>query len=100
VKGKLTKISKSSFKKLLEEFSTNEDSSKLLGHYLAGLIEGDGSIIVPKTIRNQKGKKKILKKTVLKGWYIFNNLQKLNIKYKNIYKKSDRSFSYKLFNFS
>jgi hypothetical protein len=23
---------------------------------LAGLIEGDGSIIVPKTIRNQKGK--------------------------------------------
>ena len=29
---------------------------KLLGSYLAGLIEGDGSIIVPKTIRNQKGK--------------------------------------------
>lgn len=28
----------------------------LLGYYLAGLIEGDGSIIVPKTIRNQKGK--------------------------------------------
>jgi len=28
----------------------------MLGHYLAGLIEGDGSIIVPKTIRNQKGK--------------------------------------------
>ena len=27
-----------------------------LGYYLAGLIEGDGSIIVPKTIRNQKGK--------------------------------------------
>ena len=27
-----------------------------LGSYLAGLIEGDGSIIVPKTIRNQKGK--------------------------------------------
>ena len=23
---------------------------------MAGLIEGDGSIIVPKTIRNQKGK--------------------------------------------
>src|SRR5690606_18505805 len=28
----------------------------LLGYYLAGLIEGDGSIIVPKTIRNQMGK--------------------------------------------
>ena len=27
-----------------------------LAHYLAGLIEGDGAIIVPKTIRNQKGK--------------------------------------------
>jgi hypothetical protein len=28
----------------------------MLGYYLAGLIEGDGSIIVLKTIRNQKGK--------------------------------------------
>lgn len=28
----------------------------MLGGYLAGLIEGDGSIIVPKSIRNQKGK--------------------------------------------
>jgi hypothetical protein len=28
----------------------------MLGYYLAGLIEGDGSIIVPKTHRNQKGK--------------------------------------------
>ena len=33
-----------------------EGYGKLLGSYLAGLIEGDGSIIVPKTIRNQKGK--------------------------------------------
>lgn len=31
-------------------------SKKLLDGYLAGLIEGDGSIIVPKTIRNPKGK--------------------------------------------
>jgi hypothetical protein len=30
--------------------------SKNLGGYLAGLIEGDGSIIVPKSIRNQKGR--------------------------------------------
>lgn len=35
--------------------SPNSDNNLLAG-YLAGLIEGDGSIIVPKTIRNQKGK--------------------------------------------
>ena len=34
----------------------NNSTNKRLGGYLAGLIEGDGSIIVPKTIRNQKGK--------------------------------------------
>jgi hypothetical protein len=28
----------------------------MLGNYLAGLIEGDGSIIVPKTQRNNKNK--------------------------------------------
>ena len=33
-----------------------QGTSKKLGGYLAGLIEGDGSIIVPKTTRNQKGK--------------------------------------------
>ena len=37
--------------------SSSEDSSdNYLGSYFAGLIEGDGAIIVPKTIRNQKGK--------------------------------------------
>jgi len=45
---------KSSFKRHYS--SSNGDSDQLLGHYLAGLIEGDGSIIVPKTVRNQKGK--------------------------------------------
>lgn len=54
VKGKLSKISKSFFKRRQYHSSSNNDN--LLGHYLAGLIEGDGSIIVPKTIRNQKGK--------------------------------------------
>jgi len=54
VRGKLGKIFKSSFKRRQYHSSSNNDN--LLGHYLAGLIEGDGSIIVPKTIRNQKGK--------------------------------------------
>jgi hypothetical protein len=31
-------------------------NKNMLGHYLAGLIEGDGSIIVPVTNRNQTGK--------------------------------------------
>ncbi|KAF2135062.1 uncharacterized protein K452DRAFT_261118, partial [Aplosporella prunicola CBS 121167] len=57
-KGKLGKRSKSSFKRRQYHSSSNNDN--LLGHYLAGLIEGDGSIIVPKTIRNQKGKRDIL----------------------------------------
>lgn len=34
--------------------TTYDSARKTLGGYLAGLIEGDGSIIVPKTIRNQK----------------------------------------------
>jgi hypothetical protein len=38
-----------------KRFYHSEDKD-LLGHYLAGLIEGDGSIIVPKTVINQKGK--------------------------------------------
>jgi len=52
--GKLNKTSEPS----LDSDSSSSDGSpgKLLGGYLAGLIEGDGSIIVPKTIRNQKGK--------------------------------------------
>jgi hypothetical protein len=47
--GKLNKTYKS-------PLDSNSFSSSLLGGYLAGLIEGDGSIIVPKTIINQKGK--------------------------------------------
>ena len=56
MKGKFRKICKSSFKRRPYHSLSNNEPSKLLGHYLAGLIEGDGSIIVPKTIRNQKGK--------------------------------------------
>ena len=52
MKGILGKISKSPFNHRLSHSSANV----LSGHYLAGLIEGDVSIIVPKTIRNQKGK--------------------------------------------
>lgn len=54
--GKSISISKSSFKRRQYHTSSNDTSEILLGHYLAGLIEGDGSIIVPKTIRNQNGK--------------------------------------------
>lgn len=53
MKGVLSKISKSSLKRRsYHSLSNNEPdgASSLLGHYLAGLIEGDGSIIVPKTI--------------------------------------------------
>lgn len=49
VKGELSKISLSSFKYPLSHYSSNE-TNKLLGHYLAVLLEGNGSIIVPKTI--------------------------------------------------
>lgn len=57
--GKSIKLSKSSFKRRLYHISTsnNDTEVSLFGHYLAGFIEGDGSIIVPKTIRNQKGKR-------------------------------------------
>ncbi|OAX32216.1 hypothetical protein K503DRAFT_794809 [Rhizopogon vinicolor AM-OR11-026] len=42
--------------------SYNDSSGNYLGSYLAGLIEGDGSIIVPKTLRNQKVKITFVKK--------------------------------------
>lgn len=43
--------------RLLHQKTNNENNKQNnLGHYLAGLIEGDGSIIVPKTFRNEKGK--------------------------------------------
>jgi hypothetical protein len=63
LKGKEEKIPKFSFKSRgysKNPNNTNEmkdlETKSMLGHYLAGLIEGDGSIIVPKTIRNNKGK--------------------------------------------
>lgn len=33
------------------------NSNRKLGTYLAGLIEGDGSIIVPSSLRDSKGRK-------------------------------------------
>ena len=37
-------------------FNNVEYQRSQLGHYLAGLIEGDGSIIIPKSVRSSKGK--------------------------------------------
>jgi hypothetical protein len=58
MKTRLGKIIKFSFNQKLTYSNSNNglDLNTNLGSYLAGLIEGDGSIIVPKTIRNQKGK--------------------------------------------
>lgn len=58
MKTRIGKLIKSSFKQTLFYSNLNNETnlSNNLGSYLAGLIEGDGSIIVPKTIRNQKGK--------------------------------------------
>ena len=53
MKGMLSKILKSSFDSSLPD---KNYFNKQLGSYLAGLIKGDGSIVVPKTIRNSKGK--------------------------------------------
>lgn len=36
-----------------------ESSSKQLGPYLAGLIEGDGSLITPSSLRTPSGKIKV-----------------------------------------
>jgi hypothetical protein len=52
VKDNLSKMFLSTFR--LNSYFV--DNNMLLGHYLTVLIEGDGSIIVPKTVRNQKGK--------------------------------------------
>jgi len=57
--GKSNKTSEPSLDSA-DSSSSYDSSKKLLGGYLAGLIEGDGSIIVPKTIRNQKGKYGVL----------------------------------------
>jgi len=46
-------------KKIINNISDNTElntNHNQLGYYLAGLIEGDGSIIVPYTIRNKNGK--------------------------------------------
>ena len=50
--GSSSKICKSS----LDYFTSNDSLNNYLSSYLVGLIEGDGSIIVSKTINNQKDK--------------------------------------------
>ena len=63
MKARLGKTSKFPFSvtgqnvRLLHQETNNEnDEQNMLGHYLAGLIEGDGTIIVPRIDRNEKGK--------------------------------------------
>ena len=41
---------------IFSSLSINSPNKDQLGHYLAGLIEGDGSIIVPSNTRNEKRK--------------------------------------------
>lgn len=54
--GNSNNSSESSSKSNSSSFYNPSVNKNLLGSYLAGLIEGDGSIIVPRTIRNQRGK--------------------------------------------
>jgi len=64
LKGKSGKITKFSSKEREYHQKTNNTNDmndfkkNMLGYYLAGLIEGDGSIIVPKTHRNEKGRRR------------------------------------------
>lgn len=46
----------SKYRLLHQKTNNDNNKSNLLGSYLAGLIEGDGCIIVPKWYRNEKGK--------------------------------------------
>lgn len=57
MKFNYNKITKFIFKKCwVHQKINNLKDKNMLGYYLAGLIEGDGSIIVPKKERNEKGK--------------------------------------------
>lgn len=57
MKFKYNKITKFIFKKCwVHQKINNLNDQNILGYYLAGLIKGDGSIIVPKKERNEKSK--------------------------------------------
>ena len=61
MKFNYNKITKFIFKKCwVHQKINNLKDKNMLGYYLAGLIEGDGSIIVPKKERNEKGKLLVL----------------------------------------
>jgi hypothetical protein len=42
--------------KIKKQFYSSTSNAEGIGHYLAGLIEGDGTIIVPKKDKSEKGK--------------------------------------------
>lgn len=71
----------------------------LLGSYLSGLIEGDGTIITPKTIKNDKGKKNYPSIRICFNIKDYKLASFLEIKLGgNIWKNKTETFCYLTFN--
>lgn len=89
----------SKYRLLHQKTNNDNNKSNLLGSYLAGLIEGDGCIIVPKSYRNEKGKLVFNKKTLSRVQKLSTmkyNSNKLNPHWVTGEKKQNSNFWYKL----